>query len=235
MSESIVERNELSPPKQRRSRDALRRILGAARTLLATRDHEEVTLRGIAEEADVSQSSLFARFRTKEALLDHVHEELCQERRRRAEQLLERSDASHAGIADMTEDLMRAFITHLRDEGSLVRSLTRAGNRIDSIRKREAELRRWIAEQARDAVLRRLPPHLCDSAQTMVESQIAMIMAAAPQLLHESQATLLADGVSDEELAARLTQVALRAAAPPGPSDQASGGLRKPEKAQASR
>ena len=69
-------------PRQARSRDSERRILAAARHLLDTRPYPDISLAEIAQEADVSHGTLYARFRTKRALLNELHERYCDEVRR---------------------------------------------------------------------------------------------------------------------------------------------------------
>lgn len=58
------------PPKQARSAESQERILQATEELLKVRPFEELTLLDICTAADVSTSSLYARFRTKDQLLD---------------------------------------------------------------------------------------------------------------------------------------------------------------------
>ena len=219
MSEPLARAEALRPPKQRRSRDALRRILDATRALLAEHDAEEVTLRGIAAEAGVSQSSLFARFRTKEALLDYVHEENCRARLELAEAAIADLEAREVEMDELVRSLIRTFVEHLRTDGPLVRSLTHAGRQVPSILERETGLRRRIAERARDTVLARLPEARRKQAAPVIDSQISVMMTSAPQLVSDGAATLLGADLSDDELVGQLSELALRLAGawPPEP------------------
>ena len=68
----ITEPEGPRPPLQKRSEATLARILDAARTLLATRDIDEVTVDDIAREAGVSVGALYTRFKGKDELLTHL-------------------------------------------------------------------------------------------------------------------------------------------------------------------
>lgn len=62
------------PPKQARSAQTLERILDACEDLLRERSFDELTLLDICAAADVSSSSVYARFRGKDAILGAVQD-----------------------------------------------------------------------------------------------------------------------------------------------------------------
>jgi AcrR family transcriptional regulator len=119
-------RRDVPIPQQDRSRRAAERIVEAARELLQTCDFSEVSLAQIADAADVSQGTLYARFRTKCALLHHLHEDHCTRTR-------EELSAAGAWIdrTPSTEEKLRVgvrlFVAHLFENRQRVRNFRRAG------------------------------------------------------------------------------------------------------------
>ena len=72
-------------PQQERSRRTTRKIIDATIRLLATRPFEEIPVADIARAARVSVGGFYARFPSKEALLDWFDENLLQEELKRRE------------------------------------------------------------------------------------------------------------------------------------------------------
>jgi AcrR family transcriptional regulator len=68
-----------SPPKQRRSRESLERVLKAARELLEEGGYEALSMEELAQRADVNVSSIYARLGSKQGVLYAVHAELLAE------------------------------------------------------------------------------------------------------------------------------------------------------------
>ena len=62
------------PPKQKRSRETLDRILTATETLLETRLLEDITLADILRESRVSVGAFYARFANKDALVPCLYD-----------------------------------------------------------------------------------------------------------------------------------------------------------------
>lgn len=65
--------NESSEPKQQRSKEKLERIINAAFVVTSKVGFESVTLAEIAREADVGVSTVYTRFKSKDALLEELH------------------------------------------------------------------------------------------------------------------------------------------------------------------
>lgn len=65
--------SEGSLPKQKRSKEKLERIIQAAFVVTSKVGFESVTLADIAREADVGVSTVYTRFKSKDALLEELH------------------------------------------------------------------------------------------------------------------------------------------------------------------
>lgn len=75
MSPSDSKASNAIPARQARSRDTARRIVAAARKLMASRDIDETSVAEIARAADISVGGFYARFPSKQALLLHLCDE----------------------------------------------------------------------------------------------------------------------------------------------------------------
>lgn len=68
-------------PQQARSREALERILNATEALLNERHFDDLSIQEISQVAQISVGNFYARFRTKKALLEVLHERYERERK----------------------------------------------------------------------------------------------------------------------------------------------------------
>ena len=116
MSETL-----LREPRQARSRATLDRIVRATGELLTSRTFDEITVADIVDRAGSSVGAFYARFRDKEALLDHLDERYA----RRTE-----SSAAAAATAEPAptieaeiERLIRFLVRMHRIEPGLLRTL----------------------------------------------------------------------------------------------------------------
>jgi AcrR family transcriptional regulator len=62
----------LTPPKQGRSRETLKRLLDATRELLDDKNFDDISIAEIAKQGGSSVGAFYARFKDKDMLLDHL-------------------------------------------------------------------------------------------------------------------------------------------------------------------
>ena len=102
------------PPRQRRSRDTVERIVGATEGLLAERGVEGVTVHEIVRRADSSVGSFYARFEDRDAAVRYVHGRFWAEAAARWDAYLEASrwegKSAIAIIARVIRALVRAMM-----------------------------------------------------------------------------------------------------------------------------
>lgn len=115
----------LRPPHQARSRDSLERILAAVERLLDGRPFDEITTQAIIDEADVSRSTFYARFPSKEDLLPHMYHRYIE----RASTLLDEALAIDSDVTtrDLVERLVRSYLFFVRSFEPMLVSFERAG------------------------------------------------------------------------------------------------------------
>lgn len=69
----MIQRVGVDPGSQARSRAVFERIVDATEAMLDGRDWESITVEDVCLSADVSPSSFYRRFSSKDALLDEIH------------------------------------------------------------------------------------------------------------------------------------------------------------------
>lgn len=98
------------PPRQERSRASERRLVAAARALLAERSWDEITVAALTARAGLAVGAFYARFASKEALYRHLEESIFAASRRNVKRLAAMADAGATPLA-----LVRALVAgHLR-------------------------------------------------------------------------------------------------------------------------
>jgi AcrR family transcriptional regulator len=76
---AVTDVSGLPPPRQRRSREVMERVLEAAQALLVEDGLEGLTIAGVAERAGTSVGGVYRRFRDKDHLLAAVKTRLLEE------------------------------------------------------------------------------------------------------------------------------------------------------------
>lgn len=109
-------------PLQARSRDSERRILAAARLLLDTRQYPDISLAEIAQEAQVSHGTLYARFRTKRALLNELHERYCADVRREIADVFDSFEGTEPTVLERVSRGIRRLVHHSMQNRHAVRN-----------------------------------------------------------------------------------------------------------------
>lgn len=101
----------LNPPRQARSREALRKILAAAEDVLADTGIDDFTMAVVAERAGMSVGAIYRRFEGKEQLLNAVKDRMLS---RLEDDLAGALDAATGGL----RDVVQAFTRTLADDGA---------------------------------------------------------------------------------------------------------------------
>ena len=143
-------------PRQRRSHETYERILERAETLLDGRDFETVTILEILEVAEVSASSLYARFSDKQALLRALHERHFDRIRELGEALRDRPDWDRFGLEELCGTLIRIAVVHRRTNAERIRTFRQAEQRYADMEARRHRTDTWLLGMVGDYFDRRL-------------------------------------------------------------------------------
>lgn len=127
---SRAPRADLRTPQQARSRATLDRLLAAAAALLAERRFEEASVAQIVARAGSSVGAFYARFRDKQALLQHLDERLFEGGRALWDSWLEPARWRDVPAAEIVGQLVTLLVRKRRQNRGLLRALalyTRSG------------------------------------------------------------------------------------------------------------
>ncbi len=100
----------IDPGQRAQGRAAFERIVESAQTLLDGRDWDSITLEEICLAADVSSSSFYRRFGSKEALLREVHRRWLAERHEAAVESIGAIDWSTISTREVLATMCRMYI-----------------------------------------------------------------------------------------------------------------------------
>lgn len=111
----------IRPPQQRRSREALERILRAGAELLQEAGFEGFTLQEVSRRAEVSIGSIYARAPSKDALILAIHEREMERLSREAEGLWLQATHASLGPREFVEALVRQAADIMLGNASVLR------------------------------------------------------------------------------------------------------------------
>ncbi len=147
----------VTPPSQRRSRETLERILAATEGLLDGRAFSEISVLEICNTADVSASSFYARFDSKERLLALLHQRHLEKQRARLEEAIPQLMATDLGVRELMTLAATAYLTAHVDDVPLIQTLRRSEVDDPSLADNRRSLDLLSVRAVADALLSRMP------------------------------------------------------------------------------
>jgi AcrR family transcriptional regulator len=119
----LIKMSSIRPPRQARSRATLHRFLESAVELLGERRFEDASVAEIARRARSSVGAFYARFPDKEALLDHLNEQLFDEGRKLWDAFLDPERWRSSGAAEVITAVVSRLVERRRAHRGLPRAL----------------------------------------------------------------------------------------------------------------
>ncbi len=113
------------PPKQRRTQANVERILAAVEQLIERREFADVSVLEICEVAEVSTSSFYARFSSKEALHSAMFERVIDSARRELEDVVTEMLREPLEPVVVIRTVLSHVVQFVRRHASLLRSIER--------------------------------------------------------------------------------------------------------------
>lgn len=146
----------MRPPQQGRSQQTLERIVSAAESLIREKGLDGTSVSEIAARADVSVGSFYARFPSKESLLQWLDERIWEEARTRWDQLLAPTHWEGAAIEDVVREIVRVMVRgHRKNEDQLRALGLHACTHPDATTtRRTAELNAYVFAKVRELLLK---------------------------------------------------------------------------------
>ncbi|NKB20911.1 MAG: TetR family transcriptional regulator [Alphaproteobacteria bacterium] len=116
-----LDRDHGRAPQQSRSRESLTRIVEAAEILFAERGYDGTTVNDIVSRARCSVGSFYARFKDKEGLFLHIHDQQCALLIQRIDFLGDLARAENASLENVVRQSVRALFLFAGQRRELTR------------------------------------------------------------------------------------------------------------------
>ena len=117
----VLARTHGRTPQQNRSRETLTRIVQAAEILFAERGYDGTTVQDITAKARCSVGAFYARFKDKESLFLHIHDQHCAALLQRMSFLCDLFEAENARLEVIVNQIVRALFVFAGRRRALTR------------------------------------------------------------------------------------------------------------------
>ena len=155
MDSVVVARTHGRTPQQNRSRATLTRIVEAAETLFAERGYDGTTVQDITVKARCSVGAFYARFKDKESLFLHIHDQHCAALLQRMTFLCELFEAENAKLEAVVNQIVRALFVFVGRRRSLTRVFMQRSAHDPIFQARYARVWKQVLGLLEPALLRR--------------------------------------------------------------------------------
>lgn len=192
----------INPPKQKRSREVFERVLAAADRMVRERPFTDVTVGDLCVEADVSMSSLYARFPTKGDILTTLFERHVDVARDAAAKTVAEALDAGADIGLVTHVVLKDFLAFVRQHGQLMTSIFEMNSLNEQYWRLSSEVVDSMVDLAaevygrRDVEMRRVLHLGCRIASSSIQRAVGVPMSFGERI-----------GVTDDELVEELADM----------------------------
>jgi AcrR family transcriptional regulator len=141
------------PPKQKRSRQSLERVVEASMRLLEESGFEGFTIQDVSRNADVSVGAIYARFGNKESLLRVVHAEAMEAMAREGEAVGAVDGRQVQDVREVVVEAVRSVADIFRGHEKLLRAFMHLGAVDDEIARRGSSVSIDLSRQFAATIL----------------------------------------------------------------------------------
>lgn len=197
---------QVRAPRQDRSRATFDRIIRGAETLLDGRDYETISVQEICEVAEVSPSSFYARFQTKEALLFELHDRHRKRRREKLGRYMSEIDWESLAPHQIVRACLALYIEERKASEPFFRTLLLAELSHPAIQSERKQIDDLGVRLIRGRLLERLES--TDPALSQrIEFGMRAVCAAAQEAIRPPQRFATLMGLSTDALLDELTRL----------------------------
>lgn len=173
--------------QQDRSRLTLERVIAATENLMALRPFHAISVAEIAQEAEASVSSIYARFPNKEALLGAVYERHACSQREMVDQLLARERWQGVPLGEILRETFPLIVAGYRARQGLMRAFLEQASKEVRFRETWAEVGDHIVLRVTELVLSRPMEVNHADPQRGVQFVLGMVFATLAQQIQMHQ------------------------------------------------
>lgn len=196
-----MDNGAIRAPAQERSQKAMDRILSALEALLLEKRFDRITIQELAQRSRTSTSSIYARFRDKQALVLGLHMRL----REKALECLNKLTEPERWAGETTERIVTGCVPpclkFYRKHGSLIRAALTVDDA--EMRERQASVLRTAAERF-SALIPSDSARQARAVDAAIDFSVRMFASVMYSLLIFDEVEIGRTAVSDRELARHL-------------------------------
>jgi AcrR family transcriptional regulator len=197
--------------RQARSRNTEQKILAATDRLLRRRRFDDIAMTDIAGEAGVSVGGIYARFESKEALLQALHARYETHRTEQLRRATKPTQWLGADLEERVRGIVAALVTLMREQRHVLRTfLLRYWSRPEEATGPFAETLEDLYRSAADIILEARAAISAPNPTRAVRTALAVVAGACRDIIVMKPAS--APGAidpTDEEIIETLTRAAL--------------------------
>ena len=200
-------------PRQDRSQRTMDRIIDATMRLLEDRDYDAITLADIARESGTGNSSIYARFRDKRAILLAAHQRVRERAVTRLEDLCRPDRWAHASVEESLSGITSGMLSWYRENHNVMKAAlllndrTLYGQIANTIHAGAVQLSRFIQD--------RVPGQTRRSATRAADFIFRIMTATFQQIAIFDSQSPTGDALNDRDLIRGIVRASLAQFAAP--------------------
>lgn len=171
------------PPKQRRSRQTLERILLTAEEVLREKCFDDVSVAEIVARARSSSGSFYARFPDKRALLHAMHERFGERVRQETNTFLAPERWEGASTQELIEEVVKHLVALFETHDGVLRAVLSEAIRDDTFTERAAAIALRVRDRLWDLLEPRRPEMKITGFEESFDIGFRMVLATLDQRL----------------------------------------------------
>ncbi len=180
-----LDRDHGRAPQQSRSRETLTRIVDAAEALFAERGYDGTTVNDIVGRAHCSVGSFYARFKDKESLFLHIHDQQCALLIQRIDFLGDLVRAENATLETVVRQSVRALFLFAGQRCELTRVFIQRSSVDPEFHERYARTWGAVRDRLRPVMLSRKAEIISDNPTRAVDFTLQLMHSLwANDVLH---------------------------------------------------
>ena len=193
--------NEHAQPKQKRSKEKLERIIQAAFIVTSKVGFESVTLADIAREADVGVSTVYTRFKSKDALLEELHLMITEKTLNTIDSYFGIYQDYEVPLRDIVREIIEDSLKMTRDLSGFYKATYQQSISNDAFAERERAIRLKLLKTLKKIFLLRIEEIGHPKPSSAIDFFVAMYMG----VITDRVMTHNFSGLTDKKLAKELT------------------------------
>ena len=194
----------MKEPRQARSRETLRRLLRAAREVIAEDGFEGAAIATIVDRAGVSTGAFYKRFDSKDGLLHAIHEETVEHNLASMRRTFDPERWEGKSATALLEEWIQGSFQVSRRDAGFQRACYQCALSDPAFAEREAHLRREAAGLLTGLLLARLPGARRREVRESVDFCLTMVTAVVSDVYLSERFPAVAPPLGREALVKRL-------------------------------